>query len=210
MKALAFPSLSEIYLLPHLGLGELVVYAAVEARDNGARELLAARLLEALAGLAPEWTRALEWGSLTLNIGPLGRPLLSLGGEPGPSLSFSEAGDLLWGAVGRQGQVGIDAAREEDLAPPYPYSRAFGPEEWDWAWRHCQGRTASAAALLWAAKEAAVKALGEGFHTRDPLDLEVALLSPAWEGLEIIVRVPGEIKAWVRPLPYGWLALAKV
>ena len=206
MKAIAFPNPSEIYQLPGPVLGEPIVYAAVEVRD-GAREFLAARLLEALAGLAPEWTGALEWGTLSLDTGPLGRPLLRLGAKPGPSLSFSEAGGLLWGAIAGGGQVGLDAAGEEDFTSPYPYSRAFGPLEWDWAWRQCQGRTAAAAALLWAAKEAAVKALGVGFHTRDPLDLEVALLSPAWDGLQLMVRVPEEVKAWARPWDYGWLAL---
>jgi hypothetical protein len=207
MEAATFPNLSETYQLPSPGLGEPVVYAAVEAGD-GAREVLAARLLEALAGLAPEWTGSLEWGPLLLDTGPLGRPLLRLGTKLGPSLSFSEAGGLLWGAVAGQGQVGLDASREEDLAPPYPYSRAFGPVEWEWAWRHCQGRTAEAAALLWAAKEATVKALGVGFHTLDPLYLEVALLYPAWDGLQLMVRVPQEVKAWARPWPHGWLALA--
>ena len=207
MKAIAFPSPSEIYQLPGPVLGEPIVYAAVEVRDE-ARELLAARLLKALADLAPEWTGALEWGPVSLDAGPLGRPLLRLGAKPGPSLSLSETGNLLWGALSGGGQVGLDAAREEDLAPPYPYSRAFGPAEWDWAWRHCQGRTAAAAALIWAAKEAAVKALGLGFHTRDPLDLEVALLSPAWEGLQLRVRGPEEVKAWARPWDHGWVALA--
>jgi phosphopantetheinyl transferase (holo-ACP synthase) len=207
MVALAFPSLLEIYLVPRLGLGEPVVYAAVEAGD-GARELVAARLLEALAGLAPEWTGAREWGPLTLDNGPLGQPLLRLGDQPGPGLSFSEAGGLLWAALTSKGQVGIDAAREEDLTPPYPYSRAFRLEEWEWAWRHCQGRAASAAALLWAAKEAAVKALGVGFHTIAPLDLEVAPLSPAWEGLNLTVQAHVAVSAWARPLADGWVSLA--
>ncbi|MEJ2091730.1 MAG: 4'-phosphopantetheinyl transferase superfamily protein [Syntrophobacterales bacterium] len=207
MKAITFPNLSEIYQLPGPVLGEPIVYAAVEVRD-GARELLAARLLEALAGLAPEWTGALEWGPVSLDTNSLGRPFFRLGAKPGPSLSFSETGAVLWGAVAGQGQVGLDAAREEDLASPYPYSRAFGPVEWDWAWQHCQGRTAAAAALLWAAKEAAVKALGVGFHTLDPLDLEVALLSPAWDGLQLMVRALEEVKAWARPWEHGWLALA--
>ena len=106
--------------------------------------------------------------------------------------------------------MGVDAALEKDFSPQYPYSRAFGPEEWDWAWRHCQGLTPAAAALLWAAKEAAVKALGMGFHTRDPLNIEVAPLVPAWEGLNLVVRVPGTgtVNAWARPLVDGWLALA--
>jgi hypothetical protein len=209
MVELAFPSLLEIYLLPRLGLGEPVVYAAVEVGGR-ARELMAARLLEALAGLAPEWTGVREWGPLSLDTGPLGQPLLKLGDKPGPGLSFSEAGGLLWAALAGKGRVGIDAAREEDLAPPYPYSRAFRPEEWKWAWRHCQGRTASAAALLWAAKEAAVKALGVGFHTIAPLDLEVTLLSPAWEGLNLMVQAHVAVSAWTRPLTDGWLGLAVI
>ena len=106
--------------------------------------------------------------------------------------------------------MGVDAAREVDFAAPYPYSRAFGREEWDWATRFCQGRTASAAALLWAAREAAVKALGVGFHTLDPLDLEVAEASPAWEGISLTVTTPEPVSAWARPLADGWLALAGV
>ena len=207
MKAIAFPNLQEIYQLPGPVLGEPIVYAAVKVGD-GAREFLAARLLEALADPAPEWTGALEWGPVLLDTGPLGRPLLSLGAKPGPSLSFSESGGLLWGAVAGKGQVGLDASREDDFASPYPYSRAFRPAEWDWAWRQCQGRTAAAAALLWAAKEAAVKALGVGFHALDPLDLEVVLLSPSWDSLRLLVRVPEEVKAWARPWDQGWLALA--
>jgi phosphopantetheinyl transferase (holo-ACP synthase) len=65
-----------------------------------------------------------------------------------------------------------------------------------------------AAALLWAAKEAAVKALGLGFHHKDPLDIEVVFLSPARAGLELLVQTPEAVSAWVRPLENGWLALA--
>ena len=197
--------------MPRLGPAGPVLYAAVAAGE-GAREFLADRLLEALAGLAPEWTGPRARGALELTAGPLGQPLLKIGGKPGPGLSFSEAGGLLWAAMTGRGQVGVDAAQEKDFTSPYPYSRAFGPEEWDWAWRHCQGQSAAAAALLWTAKEAAVKALGAGFHTRDPVDLEVAPLAPAWEGLNLVVRPPGTgaVNAWARPLADGWLALAAV
>jgi phosphopantetheinyl transferase len=207
--AQSFPGLPEIWLLPRLGPAELVVYAAVPAGE-GAREFLAARLLEVLAEQAPEWTGALTWGTLALDTGTLGQPLLKLGGRMGPNLSFSVAGSQVWAAMAGQGRVGVDAAREADFEPPYPYARAFGTEEWDWASRLCQGRTASAAALLWAAKEAAVKALGVGFHTLDPLDLEVAKLSPAGEGISLTVRTPEPVSAWSRPLADGWLALAGV
>ena len=209
MAARVFPDLSETYVLPNLGWGEPVVYAALAAGE-GVRESLAARLIEALAKLSPEWAGALAWGVLVLDAGPLGQPLLRLGGKPGPGLSFSETGGLLWGATTGQGKIGVDAALEKDFASPYPFARAFGREEWDWAWRHCQGRPAAAAALLWAAKEAAVKALGTGFHTTDPRDLEVALLCPSGEGLHLEVRAREAVSAWARPLAAGWLALAVV
>jgi phosphopantetheinyl transferase len=211
MRVRAFPDPLANRVVPRLGRGGPVVYGAAAA-GAAARELLAGRLLASLAGLAPEWAGSPAWGVLAVAAGPLGRPLLTIGGRVGPSLSFSEAGGLLWGALAGRGQVGVDAAREEDFAPPYPYSRALGREEWDWAWRHCQGRAAAAAALLWAAKEAAVKALGTGFHTLDPLDIEVALSAPAREGLDVAVRVRrrAAVSAWVCPLAEGWLGLALV
>lgn len=211
MKAQAFFDPMAPQVLARLGPGGPVVYGAAAA-GAAARELLAGRLLTCLAGLAPEWAGSPGGGALSLDAGPLGQPLLSIGGRAGPSLSFSAAGGLLWGALAGRGQVGVDAAREGDFAPPYPYSRALGGGEWDWAWRHCQGQTAAAAALLWAAKEAAVKALGTGFHTLDPLDLEVACLTPAGEGFEVAVQVRSRatVSAWVRPLADGWLGLALV
>jgi phosphopantetheinyl transferase len=209
MTARVFPDQQEIFLIPRLGKASPVVYGAVGAGE-GARGFLAGRLLTALAERAPEWAGALAWGALALDTGPLGQPLLQLGGRPGPSLSFSEAGGLIWAAMAGEGRVGVDAAGEADFEPPYPLSRAFGNKEWDWASRYCQGRIASAAALLWAAKEAAVKALGVGFHTLDPLDLEVAQLSPVGEGLSLVVQVQGTVSAWARPLADGWLALAGV
>jgi phosphopantetheinyl transferase len=207
MTTRVLPDLPEIWRLPCLGNASPVVYAVTE-KGEGAREFLAARLLQALAREAPEWTAAQAGEALKLATGDLGQPLLKIGGRPGPSLSFSEAGSLVWAAMAGSGQVGVDAAREADFGPPYPYSRAFGREEWDWARRYCQGRTAAAAALLWAAKEAAVKALGVGFHTKDPLDLEVAKGSPAWGGISLTVTTPELVSAWARPLADGWLALA--
>ncbi len=201
------PDQLQIYVLPRLGEGGPVVYGAAAAGE-GARELLAAHLLDGLEARVPAWTGALARGALTLQADLLGRPLLALGGQPGPGLSFSEAGGILWGAMAGDGQVGVDAALEIDFQGPYPYSRAFRREEWDWAWRRCQGRAPAAAALLWAAKEAAVKALGSGFHTVDPKDLEVVPLAPAWEGQLLLVRAAGPVSAWARALPAGWLALA--
>jgi phosphopantetheinyl transferase len=207
MATRVFPDLPVIWRLPLLGKASPVVYAAVE-KGEGAREFLAGRLLKALAEEGPEWTEALVMGALELATGPLGQPFLKIGNRLGPSLSFSEAGSLVWAAMAGRGRVGVDVARAVDFEPPYPYSRAFGTPEWDWAVWYCQGRTALAAALLWAAKEAAVKALGVGFHILDPLDLEVAQGSPAWEGIYLMVKTPDPVNTWARPLTDGWLALA--
>lgn len=207
MVALVCPDLLEDGRLPRLGSRGPVVYAALAAGE-GAKEFLAARLLAALADLAPEWAEASDWGPPILDTGPLGQPLLYLGVKLGPGLSFSEAGGLVWGALTGQGQVGVDAALEGDFAPPYPYSQAFLPKEWDWAWRLAQGRSASAAALLWAVKEATVKALQVGFHRVDPRDLEVEPPSPHQDGLSLTVRAGVAVPAWARPLKNGWLALA--
>ncbi len=53
-----------------------------------------------------------------------------------------------------------------------------------------------------------MKALGSGFHTLDPLDLEVFPGDPAGEGLELTIRRPTPVAVWVRPLENGWLAVA--
>jgi phosphopantetheinyl transferase len=201
------PASPEIFLLPSLGRWGPVVYTS-RPSGQGSREAAAARLLEALAASAPAWREALAWGPLTLETGPLGQPRLKLGGKAGPGLSFSEAGGTLWAALTGQGQVGVDAAPKGDFLPPFPYARTFQPEEWEWAWRHCRGESASAAALLWAAKEAAVKALGVGFHARDPLDLRVVFLTQKRDGLSLTVQTPEAVSAWARPLEDGWLALA--
>ncbi len=61
------------------------------------------------------------------------------------------------------------------------------------------------------AKEAAVKALGVGFHKLDPRDLEVGTPSPHCKGLLFSVQAPDvAVSAWARPLQNGWLAMALV
>jgi phosphopantetheinyl transferase len=201
------PATPGVWQVSFPGTGRLLVYASRTAA-RGAKEALARLLLTALSPLAPAWAEAFTWGPLRLSAGPLGQPLLFLGPRPGPPISFSHAGDSLWGALAAAGHVGIDAALETEFAPPYPFHRAFCRSEWEWALSCCQGREPAAAALLWAAKEAAVKARGTGFHTIDPLAVTVSPPSPAHDGLLLTVHTPEPLPAWARPLPGGWLALA--
>lgn len=196
--------------LPHLGTKGPLVYGAL-ARQAAVRELLVTHLLALLAQLDPKWAGASERGPVVLAREPWGRPLIFLGDDPGPAVSFSEAGDLVWGAVSARGKVGLDLALATDFAPPYPYARVFGPKEWGWALTYCQGRPSWAGALLWAAKEAAAKALGLGFHRWPPVAFGVDPPLRETEGLFLTVRVQNTpIAAWASPLEEGWLALAVV
>jgi phosphopantetheinyl transferase (holo-ACP synthase) len=101
--------------------------------------------------------------------------------------------------------LGIDACEAAEFAAPYPLERAFRASELAWASEVCRGDSAEAAALLWAAKEACVKALGWGFHLCHPLDvgivpcggggLDLHLRALGWETLE--VRARRHLRDWV-------------
>jgi phosphopantetheinyl transferase (holo-ACP synthase) len=136
----------------------------------GDRELLAALLL-------PGWP-----GSARIGHDTLGRPLCpSLLGSWNISLSRvpdSRRGPLTYGAVCRVPDgngacgFGIDAAVSADFDVNYPMHRVFHDREL--ALLSAFDRDiAEDMALAWAGKEAAVKALGIGFHYADPLDIEI-------------------------------------
>jgi 4'-phosphopantetheinyl transferase superfamily len=190
--------------LAGLGPGGPVIYAS-GLPGPGAKERLVQRLL---AGLPSHKTHGAS-RPLTLETTDLGQPRLFLGGHPGPAVSFSQAGGCLWAALAPVGQVGVDAALPPEFEPGYPLARAFQSAELDWARPLCDGDTASAAALLWALKEAAVKALGVGFHRLDPLAVEVFSPKPWQGGWRVTVQAGAILPAWVRPAAGGWLALAR-
>jgi hypothetical protein len=103
---------------------------------------------------------------------PLGRPQLLLGEGQGPAISFSEGGGKLWAALcGDASEIGIDAAGAEEFSIEYPFHRVFHAQELGPALRLTGGDWKKASALLWSIKEAAVKALGCGFHLVDPLHI---------------------------------------
>lgn len=116
--------------------------------------------------------------ALSLKTGELGRPYLTLDGRNGPSISFSYCAGILWACMaGVEMNVGIDAARAGEFQTGYPYSRAIDPEEMAHALATETGDVPEAAALLWSAKEAAVKALGCGFHLLSPRDVTLVPIS---------------------------------
>jgi 4'-phosphopantetheinyl transferase superfamily len=190
-------------LLSGLGPAGPVIYAS-DLASPGAKERLVRRLLASLPGQ--------ETGGasrpLTLETTVLGQPLLLFQGQPGPSISFSRAAGRLWAAMTPAGQVGLDLALPSEFEESYPWARAFGPAELAWARPLNRGNAARAAALLWALKEAAVKALGVGFHLVDPL--AVAALNPRpWQGgVRVSVQAGRILPAWAWPEAGGWLAIS--
>jgi phosphopantetheinyl transferase (holo-ACP synthase) len=99
-------------------------------------------------------------------------------------------------------------AYPEEFTDGYPLARAFRPEELDWARALCRNDTARGAALIWSAKEAAVKATGAGFNLFDPL--EVRAENPIFRQRGILFEVLADrtIPVWARTEDRGWLSVA--
>jgi hypothetical protein len=190
--------------LAGLGPGGPVIYAS-NLPGPGAKERLVRQLLAGLPGQEAHDPSL----PVTLETTALGRPRLFLDGQPGPAVSFSQAGGCLWAALAPVGQVGMDAALPSEFEAGYPLARVFRPLELDWARSLCGGETAGAAALLWALKEAAVKALGVGFHLLDFLAVEAFSPRPWQGGWRVAVKAGSVLPAWARPVAGGWLALAR-
>ncbi len=194
--------------LSGLGPGGPVVYASDKA-GAGAKERLVGRLLASLPGQETGCVLGSNRWPVILEKTALGQPRLMLGGQPGPAVSFSQAAGCLWAALTPACQVGLDVALPSEFEEGYPWARAFRSAEFDWARPLCLGETALAAALLWALKEAAVKALGVGFNFLDPLEVE-ALSPRSWQGgWRVSVKAGRILPAWARPERGGWLAIAR-
>ena len=191
-----------------LGPGEPVIYAS-DLAGAGAKERLVRRLLASLPGQETGGAGQSAPGPVSLELTALGQPRLFLGGQPGPAVSFSQAAGRIYAALTCTGQVGVDAAMPAEFEAGYPMARVFRPAELDWARPLSGGDTAGAAALLWTLKEAAVKALGVGFHFLDPLAVEVVSPRPWQGGWRVLVQAGRILPAWARPEAGGWLAIAR-
>jgi hypothetical protein len=111
---------------------------------------------------------------LILRHDALGRPVIFLGRERGPSVSFSYSHGIVWGALCEEGSLcGIDSARGDEFAPGYPFERAFSEKELAQAVKTMTTNRGEVAAALWSAKEAVVKAIGCGFNLVDPLEVTI-------------------------------------
>jgi hypothetical protein len=149
---------------------------------------------------------------------PWGKPNLIFETGAILSISYSRGAGRLWAALAcGEFSVGVDVSDFAGFGVKYPFSRTFCEREWSWAASQMGGDRASAAALLWAAKEATVKALGCGFHLIDPLWLEVEPLdeiaTTAWTTHCVAIHYPGfppSLELAARALENSWCCVATV
>jgi hypothetical protein len=153
---------------------------------QGAQQHLALLLLRTMERFDTRWKAPADENGLTLRKSALGGPCLFVGRREGPSLSFSP----------------------EEFRGAYPFGRAFSIEEMACAGALCPGDTARGAALMWAAKEASVKATGAGFNFFDPLEVRVGPPVFREEGVLFEVMADRPISTWVRTEGEGWLSVA--
>jgi phosphopantetheinyl transferase (holo-ACP synthase) len=104
--------------------------------------------------------------------------------------------------------VGIDVAWPAEFAGRYPYTRAFESKELESARMLTCGDSSRSAALLWSVKEAAVKAVGTGFHRHDPRHVNVSNFRPVQGGVLFHIHADRPVFAWAREEGKGWLAVA--
>ncbi|MFZ5453366.1 MAG: 4'-phosphopantetheinyl transferase family protein [Thermodesulfobacteriota bacterium] len=130
-----------------------------------------------------------------------GKPHLLLDGAPGPGVSFSWSAGAWWAALGTTSSwIGLDAASPYEFTGAYPVHKVFRTGEWQAATSLTGGDREEAAALLWSAKEAVVKARGCGYHFCGPRQIRVESTGkgdhgPCWRGY---LEAPGP-----DPAPWG-------
>jgi phosphopantetheinyl transferase len=135
-------------------------------QDMESRLLLLFSLLRSLAQ-----DRVYDPDSVKIGHESTGRPIIRLSGKVGPFVSFSHSGTRVWAALSWDGPVGIDAACSTEFHWHYPLQRVFTPLEWKAAGNVCGSAKEDRAPLLWTLKEAAVKTIGCGFRSIEPLDV---------------------------------------
>jgi len=197
-----------VYTLPAVRLGAPVYFAALAGpRQPGAAEAMLRQLAGAAFPAAPGGIPG-ACPPFPLGRSPLGRPFIRLGPAREISVSFSTTSRGTCAALAPWGRIGIDAACPAEFGGAYPCSRVFRHREWAMARRAC-GRRDRAAAMLWSAKEACVKAAGTGFHTLDPHLVECVAIRPCSHGLRLDFRRPvaARVFAWEAD-GAEWLSLA--
>lgn len=192
---------SQVVLHLPAGRPARVWYAA--AADNSIlRADLLGRILERSALCGRQGMR-----SIRVEYGRLGRPFIRASGPAEIGVSFSHLSGRLWAAVSDVNGVGIDASHPGEFTGGYPLARIAESAELAVATR-LTGTSASAAALLWAVKEAAVKASGQGFHRVDFRDVTCGMPVVRETGFFFPARAGRRAAVWADRQGAAWVAVA--
>ena len=141
------------------------------------KAMLAGALWKALGPGAHHVTQGAQRAGAQIVSGGLGRPLLAVRGSRLTNVSFAYSDADLWAVMCcPMWSCGIDVAWPQEFGADYPYHRVFSREELSDTVKIMGCDRGEAAALLWTAKEAVVKAGGCGFHLVDPRDVRVAVI----------------------------------
>jgi len=189
------------------GMPATTVLFASAPSYPGAKRRLAAHLLEERHRRDPLSDRPCP-EKFSLGTTSLGAPYLFSTARTAPSISFSRSGAQQWAAICERGRIGIDVASAREFTGKYPFDRVFHPFEMAFAARFGNQDRACSAALIWSAKEAAVKAVGTGFHFTDPRDVVVEPERPGAAAPYLQVWIDRPILIRSRRVDDGWLSLA--
>lgn len=141
------------------------------------KTMLAGALWKALGRAEHDVIQSTRQAGAKIISGGLGRPLLAVKGRWLTNVSFAYSDAELWAVMCCPiWSCGIDVAWAQEFGADYPYHRAFSREELSSTLTVMGCDRDEAAALLWTAKEAVVKATGCGFHLVDPHDVRVAVI----------------------------------
>lgn len=135
--------------------------------------------------------------------GMLGSPETDEGSKV--AFSLAHGGGQVWMAAAASNRLGLDATLAGDFAGDYPLHRVFTPRE-----RRYIASLAGipAAAILFAAKEAAVKALGQGFGRLDYRDVECCPQGVEMDIFCFWVHADENFAVWCFREGACWLAIA--
>jgi phosphopantetheine--protein transferase-like protein len=198
--------------IEEIRLDQVRVLVTSEPRGADVHRTLLARILPALLDGVPGPGVEGDLAGLVVAHDRLGKPTLvdgQTGAESGVGVSFSHGAQRSWAAAACDARVGVDTAEVVDFDTAYPYGRVFTDRELESALSLHGGQLSSAAARLWATKEASVKALGRGFHACDYKEVEVVARIPSGGDLRFAVSVRGLVlTAWTRRDRSSWLAVA--
>ena len=166
-------------------------------RRQRAKVSIAGKLVEASSFTNNLWgdgSRHLR-EELEITSDDFGAPHLVMQGAEGPGISFSYSKGTIWAALCREGlRCGIDAALGNDFTDDYPFQRVFSGEEIKDFLPVTDGSTSEAAALVWSAKEAVVKALGCAFHLVDPLEVRIRLSGELGEAIHLSAELNARVQ----------------